>query len=158
MNNIVRLSTSRKAKKEASAVSEVQMSGLKLVHKRKVRGRLATMRDIAKLDWTPWEKIDKLGPSAETMSYFGIYCRVSAAIMVRTKAELIETHTKLEHDAVDEMLAGMQDTAERLKALAFMVEAAYLRVLSSASAHYLSGGKFKGVHDMRMKKRVLRRA
>lgn len=151
-------SRARTGKRVRSAVTKVEKSGLDLVSSRKRRGKLATMRDIAKMNWEPWEKTERPGPSAETMDYLGFYSRVSAAIMTQTKAELMEVHAKLEHRAVDKMLAGIFDTAEKLKTLASMAEGAYARVLASASAHYLAGGKVKGVHDMRKKKRSLRLA
>lgn len=156
MTNVVKLAKTRKTNN--SAVSQIQMSGLKLIRERKMRGRKATMRDFAKLDWEPWEKTDRPGPGVETMNYLGFYCRVSAAIMTRTKVELSEIHTNLEHKEVDKLVAGLIDTAEMLKALASVAESAYLRVLASASSHHLSGGKFRGVHDMRKKKRTLLRA
>jgi hypothetical protein len=158
MTNVVELSKGHNAKQKLSAISKVQMSGLELVRKRKARQRLATVRDIAKLDWEPWEKAETLGSSAKTMDYLGFYCRVSVAIMTRTKAELMKSHSEVEHKGIDKMMAGLMDTAEVFKSLASVAEAAYLRVLASASAHHLSGGKFKGVHDMRKKKRTLRQA
>jgi hypothetical protein len=156
MSNIEKLSTARRANKKSSAVSDVHMSGLELTLKRKRRGRMASLREMARMDWEPWEKTDKPGPSAETMNYLGFYCRVSAAIMTRTKVELIKMHSDLEHKVTDQMLAGILDTGETLKVLASMTEGAYARVLASASAHHVAGGKFKGVHDMRKRRRTLR--
>jgi hypothetical protein len=152
MSNILKRSRESKIKHEPSAVSKVQMSGLQLVRKRKSRGRRATMRDLAKLNWEPWERTDKPGPSAETMNYLGFYSRVSAVIMTQTKAELMEIHTKLEHEEIDKMVAGLIDTAEMLKGLASVAESAYLRTLASASAHYLTGEKFKGAQNRRTKR------
>lgn len=149
-------SKTRTSKRIRSAVAGVHKSGLDLVTNRKRQGKLATMRDIAKMDWKPLEKTERPGPGAETMDSLGFYSRLSAAIMTQTKAELMEIHAKLEHKEVDKMLAGILDAAEKLKTLASMAEGAYTRVLASASAHYMAGGKIKGVHDMRKKKRSLR--
>jgi hypothetical protein len=72
--------------------------------------------------------------------------------MTQTKAELMEIHTKLEHEEIDKMVGGLMDTAEMLKGLASVAESAYLRTLASASARYLAGEKFKGVQDRRTKR------
>lgn len=154
MTNVVKLSRA----KERSAVSEVQMSGLDLVARRKPKGKSATLRDFAKIDWTPLERTETPGPSAECMSHLGFYSRAAGALMQMTKTDLIEMHTKLEHEAIDALMAGLLDTTERMKALAKIADCAYLRVLASAAAHNLAGGKFKGVHDMRRKKRTRRSA
>jgi hypothetical protein len=37
-----------------SAVSDVLLSGYDLKKRRKPTGKLATMRDYAKMDWKPW--------------------------------------------------------------------------------------------------------
>lgn len=139
-----KLSSQRTAKQKRSAISKVEMSGLELVRKRKTRGRPPTIRQMAKLDWQPWEKAGKLVPTTDRMNYIGFYCRVSTAIMTRTKAELMQMHAGLEHKVVDEMVAGLTDTAETLKVLASVAESAYARVLVSASAHHVVGRKVQG--------------
>ena len=111
---------------------------LSLSSERKARGRLATLRDYAKLDWEAWEETDKPGPGAETMNYLGFYSRLSAAIMTRTKAELVKIASEIEDEEMDKLLAGLMDTGEMLKALASVTESAYARSLAAISAHYLS--------------------
>jgi hypothetical protein len=63
-------------------------------------------------------------------------------VMLRTRAQLIAMHGNLDHAH----MAGLLETAEWLKATAYMVEMAYLRVLVSAAAAQEKGVKFKGVH------------
>ena len=58
---------------------------------------------------------------------------------------LIAVHGKATHRLVDEMMAGLADTAERLKEIAQMVEGAYARTIASATAAVAQGVKFKGL-------------
>jgi hypothetical protein len=68
-------------------------------------------------------------------------------VMLRTHAQLIEMHGRLDHGHVDQMMGHFLGTAEWLKATAHMVEMAYLRVLASAAAADPKGIKFEGVDD-----------
>jgi hypothetical protein len=86
----------------------------------------------------------ELFPSDETLTSLGVTCRIAYAIM-RSRDDLIASHGKLDHAVVDKMMVGLADAAERLKAIAHMAEAAYIRVLASAAAAHKQGVKFKGV-------------
>lgn len=143
-----------------SAVKDSYSSGLELVPKRPTKGKVATMRDFAKIDFQAWtkEKGEELVPGADTMNTLGFWSRAAYAIMCRTKEQLVQSHSEMEHELVDNLMGGLADTGEKLKALAHMVETAYVRILASASAHSVAGGKFKGVHDMRKTKRTPRKA
>ncbi len=137
-------SPKKKPSAKKSAVTKAYASGLELVAKReRPRAKRATLRDLAKIDWKPWPEDKKWLPSDETMKQLGLYCRIAGQIMTRTKADLIESHKKLDHNTMDKLMAGLLDTCEKLKALASLVDAAYLRLLASASAHFMAGGKFK---------------
>jgi hypothetical protein len=133
----------RKSPAKKSAVTKAYNSGLELVAKRRLRGRRATFRDFAKVDWKPWSQKKIPLPSDETVSRLGLYCRIASQIMTRSKAELIESHKKVDHESMDTLMGGLLDTCEKLKALARLVDAAYVRLLTSASAHFMAGGKFK---------------
>ncbi len=142
--------TAPKIKPKSSAVSRVQKSGFDLVPSRKRRGKSAKLRDFAKIDWKPWRrtldmKPTELMPSREMTDHIGIGCRVAYGVMLRTRAQLIAMHAKIDHARVDEMMGHLAETEEWLKATAKMVEMAYARVLASAAAAHTKGIKFKGV-------------
>jgi hypothetical protein len=133
-----------------SAVESVEKIGYDLVKTRPAKGKLATVRDYAKVTWEPWTRekgmaAGELIPSNERLLEFGVPCRMAYAVMLRTRAELIESHGKVDHSQVDEMVACFADTSEMLKGLVLMLDTAYLRVLASAAAFHAKGGKFPGV-------------
>ena len=144
--------TASKIKPKKSAVSLVEMSGLDLVPTRKSRGKPATMRDYAKIDFSPWTrepgmKKNELFPSDEKVNRLAVSCRIAYATMLKSREDLIAMHGKANHGLIDEFVANLVDTAERLKVLTEMVEGAFARVLASAAAAYTQGIKFKGVND-----------
>jgi hypothetical protein len=146
-----------------SAVSSVVSSGFELVPKRKSRGKLATERDFAKVDFKPWTRDKGMGPTElipkdQQLADCGVACRIAYAIMLMPRDELIATHGKADHKIVDKMMGSIKENAEWLKGVVRMLDLAYLRVLASASAYNQAGGKFPGVHDMRRKDRKPRRA
>lgn len=146
----------RKAKRKSlpkkSAVSESYSSGLELVPKKPTRGKVASMRDYAKIKFEPWtkEEGEALVPGREVMDNLGFWSRAAYALMLRSKEQLVQSHGEMEHELIDSLMGGLADTVEKLKALAQMVEQAYIRVLVSASAFSVAGGKFK--HAKRPKK------
>jgi hypothetical protein len=132
-------------------------SGLDLVPTRKTRGKPATISGIAKIDFKPWKREPhmregELVPSNEFLTSLGTPCRMAYAIMLLTREHLIASHGRLDHGIVDQMMTDLTDAAERLKEIAHMVEAAYLRVLASSAAAYKQGVKFKGVDDRPVRK------
>jgi hypothetical protein len=133
-----------------SAVSRVPKSGFDLVPTRKTRVTPATISGIAKIDWKPWKRLPdmrptELMPSCETTDNIGVGCRLAYGVMLMTRKRLIDMHGSVDHEHVDQMMAELCGTAEWLKATAYMVEVAYLRVLASSAAAYKQGVKFKGV-------------
>jgi hypothetical protein len=72
--------------------------------------------------------------------------------MLRTKRQLSSMHGEVEHEAVDKVMSSLFEAAEVFKEAAAIIDAAYLRVLSSASARVIAGGKFKGVDEPEKKK------
>jgi hypothetical protein len=141
------------AKSNRSAVSAVvHNSGFDLVPKRKPRGKLATWRGIAKVDFKPWTRTPdmqptELIPSNATLQSCALPARMAYAIMLRTKEQLIEMHGKVEHEDIDNMMDDLSNTAEKLKSIVAILDTAYTRMLVSASARMISKGKFKGVDD-----------
>ena len=143
--------------------ASVVQSGFELVPKRKARGKIATERDFAKADWEPWKRADGMGPTElipkdASLERCGVACRLAYAIMLMPRDELIAMHGKAEHKVINAMMGNLDETAEWLKGLVAMLDGAYARVLASACAYNVKGGKFPGVHDMRKTKRVPRRA
>lgn len=153
--------------RQESAVRSVPQSGLKLVPERNTRGEgaasLKQIAKIAKIDFQAWTRDPGMGPnellpSNETLLNAAVPARLAYSIMLKTREQLIEMHGKIEHQQVDEMMAAFAAAGEKLKAIAYMVEGAYARVLASAAPHNQRKGKFKGVHDMRYKNRRARMA
>jgi hypothetical protein len=144
--------TASKIKAKPSAVSQVQKCGLDLVPTRKSRGKLATMRDYAKIDFKPWKREPgmregEMIPSHEVISNHGVTCRIAYGFMLMTRDKMIDMHSTLDHDMVDGIMGNLAATGEFLKANAQMVEIAYQRVLASASAARIRRRPFKGVND-----------
>jgi uncharacterized protein YunC (DUF1805 family) len=141
--------TASKIKPKKSAVSKVKKSGFDLVPTRKSRSKPATLRDYAKIDFKPWTRgpgmrKGELIPAPEVMANHGVTCRMAYAVMLMTRKDLIAMHGKLDHEKVDQMMGGFAETLEALKSIAHMVEAAYVRVVATASAAHLQNG-IKGV-------------
>ncbi len=121
-----------------SAVSQARQSGLQLVPKKKLaKGEVANPEDIADIDWKPWKRDRSLGKTGlwrdAEMINCAVAARMSYAIMLMSKSDLVAMHGKVEHEHVDTMMGQMMDSAEMLKAVAQMMESAYMRILSSAS-------------------------
>jgi hypothetical protein len=143
-----------------SAVSKVKMSGFDFVPTpAQKRGKLASERDLAKMEWEPWiAEGEGLQPSNAALMHCGVPLRFAYGTMLKTKDELIAMHAKIDHGDVDKLMASWMETSEWLKSIVVMLDQAYLRTMASAAAHNAKGGKFPGVHDMRRKKRVHRAA
>lgn len=129
--------------KVRSAIHDIYNSGLELVEKRKPRGKPATYKDLAKINFEPWEEegVKELAPSSDMMKELGFYSRCACAILMRSKAELIESYKTLGPKATDELMAHLADTREKMKALAKTMDVAYMRLLGAASAHVVAGVK-----------------
>src|SRR5687768_6008730 len=105
-----RETTMMSTNRNLSLVSEVKRTGLELVRKRKPRGKVATLNDYAKVDFKPWTRDPGMGegeliPSDETLRSCGVPCRIAYAILLKTRAELIAMHGKVEIEQIDMMLA-----------------------------------------------------
>jgi hypothetical protein len=145
---MLKTKTKVKAAKSQSAIALVQKSGLELVRARKSRGKPATLRDYATIDFKPWSQIPGKGPtefipSDDEWRFHGTTCRTAHAICLKTREDLIAMHGKAEHETIDAMMAGLLETSEALKELVQMCDAAYTRVLASAAAAHKAGVKFK---------------
>jgi hypothetical protein len=148
--------TRAKALRKRSAVADARQSGLELVRKEKVAKKdLATPEGIADIDFKPWKRDKSLAkgelwPGDKEMINCAVAARMSYAVMLMDKPALVAMHGKIEHKHVDAMMGQMMDSAEMLKAVASMIEQAYLRILAAASFKALrTRQKFKGVGRVR---------
>ncbi len=149
-----------------SAVAAVKKSGFKLVPTKesgKGKGKLATERDYAKIDWKPWKREKgmrkgELLPNAGSFERCYVPARIAYATNLMDRKDLIDMHGKADHGHVDKVMGSLFETSEWLKGVVRMIDIAYIRTLASAAAFNQKGGKFPGVHDMRKTKRVARRA
>jgi hypothetical protein len=116
---------------------EVRFSNLKLVPQRK-GSKPVTDRMLAAVEFKPWDHSDKDDvdkgsfPTSETMQALGDWCRIANALMFNSKAELMKWAD--DGHGVEEIYLELVDTAEFLKALALMTEAAHIRVLVAMTA------------------------
>jgi hypothetical protein len=121
-----------------SAVASVPKLGYELVRKRKSRGKPATMRDYAKLDFEPWSRPEPesagqtLPPTDEMMASIGFWVRVATLTNAKTKPELVDMLAVMNDELADETMAGFSDSIERLKAMVLTLDQAYLRTRCAA--------------------------
>ncbi|MGD9837700.1 MAG: hypothetical protein AB7U74_07665 [Afipia sp.] len=137
-----------------NALASVERTGLELVKKRKPRGRIATMRDYAKISFEPWTrgpemKPGELIPSNEALLNCAIPSRMAYAVMLRTKKQLVDMFDEIDLEHIDNMMASIADAAERLKSIVCMLEAADMRLLVAASANQIAKGKAQGLAKRR---------
>jgi hypothetical protein len=117
-----------------SAMARVESSGLRPVDDDTSAGEPATHEQLAAMEFEPWA-----GKSEGTKSLTGeswMKHRVSVifahATMFMSKRDLINLHRDVDPDHVDQLMANIFETAEWLKAVAFMMEGAQARLIASA--------------------------
>jgi hypothetical protein len=102
---------------------------------------VVTARELAAMDFTPWEMDHppgQPGPSAKLMQRLGISARTAAALVERSKSELISAWRDTPNDEADalfEMMDDLQEAAEIMKSVAAMVQTAHLRLLIAVHAY-----------------------
>ncbi|MEA2795243.1 MAG: hypothetical protein QOI87_2623 [Bradyrhizobium sp.] len=118
-----------------SAIASVKSSDLRLVEG-KSRGKPATHEQLSAMEFEPWA-----GKSEGTEALTGenwMQHRISVvfahATMFMSKRDLINLHRDVDPDHVDQLMANIFETAEWLKAVAFMMEGAQARLIASACA------------------------
>jgi hypothetical protein len=116
-----------------SAIASVERCGLRLVAG-KSKGKPATHEQLAAMEFEPWA-----GKSEGTEALTGenwIERRISVifahATMFMSKRDLINLHRDVDPDHVDQLMANILQTAEWLRAVAFMMEGAQARLIASA--------------------------
>jgi hypothetical protein len=102
---------------------------------------IVTACELAAMDFTPW-KMDhppgQPGPSAKVMNRRGVSARTAAALIERSKSELISLWRGTSNDDAEdlfEMMDSLQEAAEIMKSMAFMVQTAHLRLLVAVHAY-----------------------
>jgi hypothetical protein len=117
-----------------SAIESVKSSGLRLVDRDTSIGEPATHGQLAAMEFEPWA-----GKSEGTEALTGenwMQHRISVvfahATMFMSKRDLINLHRDVDPDHVDQLMANIFETAEWLKAVAFMMEGAQARLIASA--------------------------
>ena len=102
-------------------------SGLKLVPSpKRPKRRLATEKQMAKMDFNPWNK-DERGLSifgGESWHKHGINVRFAYSLMLMSKKEMIGLHRDVDQDHIDVLFANIFETAEFLNYVAGMMESA----------------------------------
>src|SRR5260370_26569982 len=114
-----------KPAKRKSALVGLKRSGLELVPRRnEAKGEPATNEQMAKTDFSPWEKRDSdlTAFGGEHWHTQGIHARFAYAVMLMSKKEMIEFHRDIDGDHIDTLFANPFETAEFLKYTAGMME------------------------------------
>jgi hypothetical protein len=114
-----------------------ERSPWELTERRPTRGKIASMKDYAAIEFKPLTrdkglKPDELLPSWETMQNFASTARIAYGIMLRTKQQLMEG--KLPKKVLEHLLNDLFAHAESLKSIAKMLEIAHARMISAGCA------------------------
>jgi hypothetical protein len=137
-----------------SAISSIKRSGFELVQKRKSSGKRATMSDYAKINFEPWVRDPDMHPNAlipadDVLTNCGVPARLAYATMLQTKEHLAGMFDKIEIECIDNMIASYAEAAETLKAITFILEAAYTRVLVAGAYHQIRESRAQGLAKRR---------
>lgn len=130
-------------------MERVQKCGFDLFESTAVpEGEPASEKDYAAVDWEAWkvpegEPPEYCWPDNDLLRNCGVQARVAYRIMLKSKSEMVDFHGELEHETVDEMMAGLCQAEEHLKFLAHMIETATVRVIAGAPARKAAGKPFK---------------
>jgi hypothetical protein len=120
--------------KRKSALVGIKRSGLDLVPSKKTpKDKIATHEECAKMKFRAWKKtetaMNALGAGWHDR---GIAARFAYATMCMSRKGMIEFHAETDHEQVDQLLASFLDTAEFLKHVVRMIEAAQTRLIATA--------------------------
>ena len=119
-----------------SAIESVKSSGLRLIDRETTTGEPATHAQLAAMDFEAWEGKSEGTPAltGENWMQHRIAVVLAHATMFMSKRDLIELHRDVDLDHVDQLMANIFETAEWLKAVAFMMEGAQSRLLAAMCA------------------------
>jgi hypothetical protein len=84
---------------------------------------------------------EALIPSGDAMHRLGVTARAACAVMLRSRAELIDMHKNVPPESVDAMMDAFMEGKRDLAALVGMIEAAFARTVAAACKLQVSGWK-----------------
>ena len=131
------------SKSGASAVSLDKLlagahkSGFRLVRKKRNKGgRLASVRELAKIAFEPWKRDEHLEKLLHPKRFeeIGVWARAAYAMLLMSREELINAHENQQAHVMDEAFTGLSETAALLKSFAHMIETANNRQLAAMCA------------------------
>jgi hypothetical protein len=122
--------------KRKSALVGLKRSGLELVPSTKIpKDKVATQEQCASVKFRALRRSEKamkaLGAGWHDR---GIAARFAYATMLMSRKTMIEFHAETDHEQVDQLLASFFDTAEFLKHVVQMMEAAQMRLIATGCA------------------------
>jgi hypothetical protein len=119
-----------------SVIASVKSSGLRLVDRDTSIGEPATHEQLAAMEFEPWagksEGTEAL--TGENWMQHRISVVLAHATMFMSKRDLINLHRDVDPDHVDQLMANILETAEWLKAVAYMMEGAQGRLIAAMCA------------------------
>jgi hypothetical protein len=137
--------------KRKSALVGIRRSGLELVPSKKTpKDEIATQEQCANMKFRALRRSEK-AMSALGVGWHdrGIAARFAYATMLMSRKKMIEFHAETDHNQVDQLLASFLDTAEFLKHVVQMMEAAQLRLIATACAAVEQGELGDGKQPVR---------
>ena len=140
-----------KPAKRQSALVGLRDSGLDLVARKKTpREKRATQKDYAKIKFRALKRDERVMRAlGEGWHQHGISARIAYASMIMSREKWIEFHAEMDHDHVDQMLAGLIDTAEFLKSVVQMIDCAQTRLVATGCAALERGVLGDGKYPVR---------
>jgi hypothetical protein len=107
----------------------------------------ATMEEMATVEFEAMPELFehfKCRPLDEEFRALGVDLRVAAALMARSKVELIEGLKVLGEEALDELLDHLQEAGETFRSFAELAEAAHTRQVIAVAALAIENGQING--------------
>jgi hypothetical protein len=125
-----------KPAKRKSAVVGIKRSGLDLVPSTKTpKDQLASHEELANTKFRAVRKTEKaMNALGAGWHDRGIAARFAYGAMCMSRKQMIEFHANVDHEQVDQLLASFLDTAEFLKHVVRMMEAAQARLIATGCA------------------------
>jgi hypothetical protein len=119
-----------------SAMAGVERSGLRLVDRDTCIGEPATHEQLAAMEFEAWKGKSEGTPALTGESWMERRISVvfAHATMFMSKRDLINLHRDVDPDHVDQLMANILETAEWLKAVAYMMEGAQGRLIAAMCA------------------------
>jgi hypothetical protein len=125
-----------KPAKRKSALVGIKRSGLDLVATKKTpKDELATHEQYSNMKFRALRRSEKaMNAIGAGWHDRGTAARFAYATMLMSRKRMIEFHAETDHEQVDQLLASFMDTAEFLKHVVQMMEAAQLRLIATGCA------------------------